>query len=207
LKPTAGKKFMYYFIEASDVVRIPPNKFGSTLEKTAMEVLKEAYEGTLDKELGVVLAIVSAKVSPVGRLIHGDGATYHRVVFTMLTYKPLEHEVVNAEVTEVTSFGAFLRLGPLEGLVHVSQVADDYISYDAKRGALICRKTGRPLQKGDVVRARVVSVSLSGGSLRGCKVGLTMRQPFLGKLEWIKEDLERVKAASRRAKAAKPAGA
>ena len=185
---------MYYLVEVSDVVRIPPDKFRGPLERAAMEVLREAYEGTLSKTLGGILAVVDVKVSPMGRLVHGDGATYHRAVFTLLAYKPLEQEVVEAEVTEVTSFGAFLRLGPLEGLVHVSQVADDYISYDGKRGALICKNTRRVLQKGDVVRARVVTVSLSGSSFRECKVGLTMRQPFLGKLEWIEEDLEKARA-------------
>ncbi|MEM4699462.1 MAG: DNA-directed RNA polymerase [Candidatus Nezhaarchaeales archaeon] len=182
---------MYYVVEVSDIVRIPPDKFRSPLEKAAMEILKESYEGTLNKAYGGVLAVIDVKVSRIGKLIHGDGATYHRAVFTLLTYKPLEQEVVEAEVTEVTSFGSFVRLGPLEGLIHVSQVADDFITYDGKRGALICKKTRRVLQKGDVVRARVVSVSLSGGSFRGCKVGLTMRQPFLGKLEWIMEDVKK----------------
>ncbi len=51
-------------------------------------------------------------------------------------------------------------------------------------------KTRRILKIGDQVRARIISVSVSGAAL---KVGLTMRQPFLGKLEWIKEDLEKIK--------------
>ncbi|MCX8204120.1 MAG: DNA-directed RNA polymerase [Candidatus Nezhaarchaeota archaeon] len=197
---------MYYLVEVSDVVRIPPEKFRGPLGKVAMEILRESYEGTLNKAYGGVLAVVDVKTSRIGRLVHGDGATYHRAVVTLLTYKPLEQEVVEAEVTEVTSFGSFLRLGPLEGLVHVSQIADDFISYDGKRGALICKKTRRVLQKGDVVRARVVSVSLSGGSFRGCKVGLTMRQPFLGKIEWIEEDVEKSKPV-KGAKPKKPAGA
>jgi len=197
---------LYYLVEVSDVVRIPPNKFREPLEKSAMEVLKETYEGVMNKTLGGILAVVDVKVSPMGKIVPGDGATYHKAVFTLLTFKPVEHEVVEAEVTEVTSFGAFLRLGPLEGLVHVSQVADDYISYDGKRGALLCKNTKRVLQKGDVVRARVVTVSLSSGSFRDCKVGLTMRQPFLGKLEWIEEDLEKARAPVKGAKA-KKAGA
>ncbi|RLF11460.1 MAG: DNA-directed RNA polymerase [Thermoprotei archaeon] len=197
---------MYYLVEVSDIVRIPPDKFRGSLERAAMEVLKEAYEGTMNKTLGGILAVVDVKVSPIGKLVHGDGATYHKAVFKLLTYKPLEHEVVEAEVTEVTSFGTFLRLGPLEGLVHVSQVADDYISYDGKRGALICKNSRRVLQKGDIVRARIVTVSLSSGSFRECKVGLTMRQPFLGKLEWIEEDVEKARTPVKGAKPKKPAG-
>ena len=34
------------------------------------------------------------KVSPVGRIIPGDGATYHTVTFTVLTYNPEVQEIV-----------------------------------------------------------------------------------------------------------------
>lgn len=185
---------MYYLVEVGDIVRISPEKFKLPLERAAMEVLKEIYEGTIDKNLGGILAVVDVKVSPMGRLMHGDGATYHKAIFKLLTYKPLDHEVVEAEVAEITPFGTFLRLGPMEGLVHISQVADDYISYDGKRGALMCKNTRRILHKADVVRARIVAISLSGSSFRDSKLGLTMRQPFLGKLEWIKEDVEKLEA-------------
>jgi DNA-directed RNA polymerase subunit E' len=42
------------------------------------------------------------------------------------------------------------------------------------------------------VRARVIAVSFPKGGVGG-KIGITMRQPFLGKLEWIKEDVKKAK--------------
>lgn len=128
----------------------------------------------------------------VGRVIMGDGAAYHDVVFTALFYKPELHEIVVGEVIEVTDFGAFVRIGPMDGLVHVSQVTDDYINYDAKRGALLGKESKKSLEEGNHVRARIVALSLKERSSE-TKIGLTMRQPGLGRLEWIQEEKDKAK--------------
>lgn len=97
-------------------------------------------------------------------------------------------EVVEGEVVEIVDFGSFIRLGPLDGLVHVSQICDDYISYEQVGNRFIGKETGKILEVGDTVRAKIIAVSLGTG--RSGKLGLTMRQHFLGKSEWIEEDVE-----------------
>jgi DNA-directed RNA polymerase subunit E' len=183
---------MYEIISLVDTVRIPPEKFGEPIEKVAMEILIKEYEGIIDPDLGVVICVVDVENVEAGKLIPGDGAAFHKVVFSVLTFKPILHEIVEGEVVEVVDFGAFIRLGPLDGLCHVSQITDDFISYDSKRSALIGKETGRIIQENDRVRARIVAVSIGGG-IRSGKLGLTMRQPFLGKLEWIEEELRGAK--------------
>ena len=106
---------------------------------------------------------------------------------------PELYEVVEGEVVDVVEFGVFVRLGPLDGLIHISQIMDDYVSYDPKREAIIGKETGRVIEKGDKVRARIVAVSLREARKRGSKIALTMRQPGLGKLEWIEEDKKKKK--------------
>jgi len=88
---------------------------------------------------------------------------------------------------EVAEFGAFVCLGPLDGLLHVSQITDEYISYDEKNARLVGKESGRSLAVGDSVRARIVAVSLNEHEPRESKIGLTMRQTALGKLEWLEE--------------------
>jgi len=180
---------MYFIVKLKDVVRIPPQYFNSPLDKVALDILRSKYEGLIDPELGIIIALLDAEVSPVGRIIHGDGASYHDVTFTVLTFLPMIQEVIEGEVVDVTDFGIFVRLGPIDGLVHVSQIMDDYIVYDKKRAALQGKETMRFVKKGDYVRARIVTASLSPKSV---KVGLTMRQPFLGVLSWIEEDLKKL---------------
>lgn len=51
------------------------------------------------------------------------------------------------------------------------------------------KETKRKLATGDHVRVRVTAVSLGRGGGGSGKIGVTARQPFLGKIEWIAEDL------------------
>lgn len=181
---------MYKLITLKDVIRIPPEKFGEPVEKVALEMLRQEYEKIMDPELGIVLSVIDVEDVGVGRLIPGDGGAFHEAVFKIITFKPEQNEIVEGVVTAVVDFGVFVRLGPLEGLIHISQLMDDFIDYDRKAEVLTGKETKRQIMKNDVVRARVVSVSMSGGA-KGGKIGLTMRQPFLGKLEWIKEEVEK----------------
>ncbi|MFX1410110.1 MAG: S1 RNA-binding domain-containing protein, partial [Promethearchaeota archaeon] len=106
----------------------------------------------------------------------------------ILTFKPTVGEVVEGIIVEIVDFGSFCRLGPLDGLVHVSQICDDYISYEQVGNRFIGKETGKILEVNDTVRARIIAVSLGTG--RSGKLGLTMRQKFLGKEEWIQSDIE-----------------
>ena len=185
---------MFKLVALEDTIRIPPEKFGEPIETVGYEQLKMKYEGMVDEELGYIVVVTDVQVSPVGKIIPGDGATYHRVVFSLLTFYPKIQEVVEGEVVEIADFGAFVRVGPIDALLHVSQLIDDYISYDEKQGVLMGKETKRKITTGDHVRVRITAVSLGRGGGSG-KIGVTARQPFLGKIEWIKKDLEKIKGA------------
>ena len=190
---------MYYMTTIEGTVRIPPYRFDEPLEDVAIETLNEEYIGQLDKNLGLMVGAFSIEEIGEGVLIMGDGAAYHNVVFNAIFFKPEQQEIVEGQVTDITEFGAFVRIGPMEGLVHVSQVTDDYISYDAKRGALLAKESNKTLDEGDLVRARAVSVSIKDESTnniennRNSKIPLTMRQTNLGRFEWIEEAKEKSK--------------
>ena len=176
-------------VTLTDSVRIPPNKFGGPLKDVAREQLKIRYEGIIDEELGYVIAVTDINISPIGKIIPGDGATHHKVTFSLLTFFPKIQEVVEGEVAEVADFGAFVRVGPVDALIHVSQIMDDFISYDDRQGVLMGKETKRKISMGDHMRVRTTAVSLGHGGSFG-KIGVTARQPFLGKLEWIEEDIK-----------------
>jgi DNA-directed RNA polymerase subunit E' len=180
---------MFKLITLQDTIRIPPETFGNPLEKVGREQVKQKYEGVVDEELGYVIAVTTIEVSPIGKIIPGDGATYHKVSFSLLTFYPIIQEVVEGDVVEIADFGAFVRIGPVDALLHVSQLMDDYISYDEKQGVLLGKETKRKLTAGEQVRVRITAVSLGRAGSSG-KIGVTARQPFLGKLEWLKETAE-----------------
>lgn len=181
---------LFTIVEALEIVGISPRDFGKPLEKVVLENLKNRYEGTVDEELGYIILVIDAKVSKIGRLLPRNGATYHRCTFKLLSYIPEVNEVVLGEVVEITDFGCFIRLGPLDGLLHISQIMDDYITYDEKNNMLFGKKTGRRLVVGEDVRARINAVSFAGGA--GGKVSLVTRQPLMGSFKWIEGDLAKL---------------
>lgn len=178
---------MFKLVTIEDTVRVPPDRFSELIDSAVADILRKTYVGVADKDVGVVLAITKVEKIGEGRIIMGDGASYHDVVFEALVFKPELNEVVLGEVVDITDFGAFIRIGPLDGLVHVSQVMDDYISYDRKKGVLIGKEKKLMLKVGDRVRARIVGI---GTKEKSGKISLTMRQPGLGKLEWLEKEGE-----------------
>ena len=178
---------MYALCRIRDTVRVPPKDFSAKLDASVLKMVQEEYEGIVDEDLGVIIAVTGASDIGEGKVVPGDGAAYYDATLDLLVYKPVLQEVVEGEVSEITEFGAFVRVGPIEGLVHVSQVMDDFINYDPKSTSFIGKKTGRKLSKEESVLARVVTASLKG-NVSNSKMGLTMRQPHLGKEEWAKAD-------------------
>jgi DNA-directed RNA polymerase subunit E' len=173
---------MFAVVHMDDVVRIPPSRMKNSLSETAIEILKEKYESMISPELGYVIMIIDAKTNSVGKLVAGDGATYHKVSFRALTFYPKLQEIVEGEIVEITDFGAFVRIGP----------TDDYLRSDVKQGVIVANQSARSLKIGSKIRARVTAVSLGKGTAMG-KIGITCRQPFLGALEWIEEELKKTK--------------
>jgi DNA-directed RNA polymerase subunit E' len=182
---------LFQLVSLSDVVRIPPEKLNGPLKEVAQEILKARYESTLTPEFGYTILVSDVVVEPVGKLIQGDGGTYHRASFNVLAFEPRLQEIVEGEVVEITEFGAFVRIGPADALLHISQIMDDYISADLKQGVIVGTNSGRKIIVGSKVRVRITAVSLSRGASMG-KIGVTCRQPFLGAIEWIEEDIAKV---------------
>jgi DNA-directed RNA polymerase subunit E' len=110
----------------------------------------------------------------------------------MLTYKPKLQEIVEGEFKEIAEFGAFISIGPIDGLVHVSQIMEDFVNYNEKEQQFDGKETKRNLKLGDKVRARVVTISKKS-TLLDTKIGLTMRQPGLGSLDWLDADAKNPK--------------
>lgn len=193
---------MYKLIAVKDTVRVPPKLFGKKMDESIAEVLRKRYENRMDHDLGVILAISKVKDIGPGKIIPGDGASYHDLSFEVLVFQPKLQETFLGKVSEIAQFGAFIRMGPIDGLVHVSQVTDDFISYNEKTGTLTGKESGKVLKEGDIVKAKVVTLSMKE-MVTDSKIGLTMRQPALGKVEWIEEAKKPKKKTAAKKKGAK----
>ena len=180
-------EYLYYKYTIKDTISIPPSYFGEDLNKVATDLLRQKYERKLDKDMGIVLAVYNVRDISDGYLLPGDPSTHHNLTFDALTFKLEVEEVVVGEVSELVEFGCFVRVGPLEGLVHLSQITSDFISFDRKSGVLSSKNTGKVLKKGDVVYAKVSTISWKS-NIKDTKIALTMRPEGLGKEEWLLEE-------------------
>src|SRR3990167_4210787 len=176
---------MFYKTEVTDHIRVPPDMFNLPVEEAVVKRVKKKYDGYISKDIGIIIDVAEVAEIGEGIIIPGDGAPYYACRFNLLTFKPEMHEVVLGRIKDIADFGAFINLGPIEGMIHVSQTMDDFVSF-SKEKVLTGKETKRALHVNDKCRARIIAMSYKDVS--NPKLGLTMRQKFLGKLEWIDED-------------------
>ncbi|MEM7821377.1 MAG: DNA-directed RNA polymerase [Candidatus Aenigmatarchaeota archaeon] len=182
---------MYRVVTVEGRIRVPPEKLNMKVKEAVKESIADWFEGKIDQRLGVILSVVSVEKIGEGKIVAGDPGVYYMATFKLLTFKPELHEIVYGEVIDNTEFGSFVRIGPMDGLIHISQLMDDFVSYDSKNSVFLGKETKKTLKEGDKVRARIISVSLGKGEEN--KIGLTMRQNLLGSLNWIEEEKRKQK--------------
>ena len=177
---------MFYEIEMKSHVRVPPDKFDEkNLNDSILVQLNEEFEGKISQNYGIAISVSEVMKVGEGILIPGDGAAYYETSFTLLAFKPEIQEIILGEVTDITEFGVFFNMGAIDGMIHVSQTMDDFVT-PSKSGVLTGKDSKKVLKTGELCRARIVAVSYK--EINNPKIGLTMRQPDLGALNWIKED-------------------
>ena len=178
---------MFYNVEIKDHIRVSPDLFNLSKEEALVQKIKHKYEGFISRDLGIVVDVLDLKSIGEGIIVPGDGAVYYDIVFEILTYEPEMQEVLLGTVKDIADFGVFMTIGPIEGMIHVSQTMDDFVSF-SKDKALSGKETKKTLKVGDKCRARIIAVSFK--DVTNPKLGLTMRQPFLGRLDWVEEEIK-----------------
>ncbi len=188
---------MFYEIKAKSHVRVPPNLLNQDIDDAVLQRLNETFEGYISPDVGFVILVTEVLKIGDGIIIPGDGAPYYDTEFKMITYSPEIQEVVLGKISDITNFGAFITIGPVDGMIHVSQTMDDFINF-SKTKVLTGKESKRSLKVGDNCRARIIAVSYKDAA--NPKIGLTMRQPALGCLKWIEDELKKEKKTDKKEK-------
>ncbi|MBI2146767.1 DNA-directed RNA polymerase [Candidatus Woesearchaeota archaeon] len=175
---------MFYRVKVKDHIRVPPSMFNVSKKEAVLANVKSSYDRYISKELGFVINIIDVGEIKEGVIVPGDGAGYYETEFELLTFKPELNELVYGKIRDITDFGAFMDMGGAEGMVHISQSMDDFVSF-SKDKVLQGKKTGQSIKVGDQCKARIIAISYK--DLNNPKIGLTMRQEGLGKLEWLQQ--------------------
>lgn len=182
---------MYVEYEVEEWVGVSPDKVysGKDLDLVVLDILRDRLEGIYDPSLGVVIAVLEAKIIGEGYTLplSGDPNFYFPVRYKVLSFEPLIQEVVKGVVRDVREQGLFVDLGPVDGFVFRNQIIDETLEMLPDRRGFKSTETGKIIEIGDIVRARITQVSKpTTSNIKALRIGMTMRQPYLGKEEWIK---------------------
>jgi DNA-directed RNA polymerase subunit E' len=178
---------LYYTYTVTDSISVPPKYIGEDVAGATTKILRMKYERTLDKDMGILLVVSNVRDISDGYILPADPNIHHDVTFDVLAFALEVEEVVVGEVSELADFGLFVRLGPIDGLVHLSQITSDFITFDRKTGVFSSKNSKRSIKKGDTVYAKVSTISMRN-TIQDIRIALTMRAEGFGRPEWIKED-------------------
>jgi DNA-directed RNA polymerase subunit E' len=176
---------MYYETTVKAHIRVPPEVFEKDKDSAVLDQIKEDFNNYISKDVGVVIGIKEVTNVGEGVIIQGDGAAYYDTEFKLVVFKPELHEVILGNITEITDFGAFLNMGPIDGMVHISQTMDDFVSF-SKSNVLSGKESKKVLKQNDLCRARIIAVSYK--DIKDPKIGLTMRQGNMGNVKWFEDE-------------------
>ena len=185
---------MYKRARLKDTVEVPPEHLADVSPGLVKRLLQDKLEGQMDEDIGSVVSVTEVHDVGDGAVLPNRPGVYYEAEFDAVTFDPQMQEVVDGEVVEVVNFGAFVGIGPVDGLLHVSQISDEYLAYDEENQQLASRDSNRVLSVGDAVRARIVTKSIDERNPRDSKIGLTAKQPGLGKHGWLETERQRREA-------------
>jgi DNA-directed RNA polymerase subunit E' len=178
---------MYKRVRLKDTVEVPPRHLADVTPERVKRLLQDKLEGRMDETVGSVVSISEVHDIGDGTVLPSRPGVYYEAEFDAVTFDPQMQEVVDGTVVEVVEFGAFVGLGPVDGLLHVSQISDEYLAYDAENQQLASTESDASLGVDDAVRVRVVTKSVDERNPRDSKIGLTAKQSGLGKHGWLRE--------------------
>ena len=182
---------MYKRVRLRDTVEVPPRHLADVSPGMVKKLLQDKLEGRMDEDVGSVVSVIEVHDIGDGAVLPNKPGVYYEAEFDALTFDPQMQEVVDGEVVEVVNFGAFVGIGPVDGLLHVSQISDEYLAYDEENQQLASRESNRVLATGDAVRARIVTKSIDERNPRDSKIGLTAKQVGLGKHGWLESERQK----------------
>ena len=138
-------------------------------------MVSDHYVDNLAQFKGQTLAFEIVEIEPSENrlilsrknLVAAEKAAKRAAVFESIQ----EGSVVTGKVARLTNFGAFIDLGGVDGLVHISQISHEHVA-----------KTSDKLQVGEEVQAKVISVDPESG-----RVSLSIKDTLAGPWDNIEE--------------------
>jgi DNA-directed RNA polymerase subunit E' len=186
---------MFYQISVKEKVGVEAQKL--------KEDIKESIEESIDtlhvkEENGVFLGVTEiTKIGESGDILPERPEIFFDVEYTALFFQPAPNEVIKGIVSDVAEFGPFVRIGPIDALVHISQITQEKMTYNPQQDVIASADGKKVIQTGDLIKAIVVNSTISSERMR---VNLSMKQDGMGPLKWAEKEKSKKKAEAKEKK-------
>ena len=128
-------------------------------------ILRKQLQNEIDEKQEKKLVKIVEKVAKTSseRERRADEAERESVDLKIAEYMASRiGETYDAVISGITSFGVFVELpNTIEGLVHVSNMEDDYYHFNEKNMTLVGERTGKTYRIGDEVKVKVHNVNVA----------------------------------------------
>lgn len=173
---------MFYLLDVKEKVGVEAQKLKKNIQESIEDKLEELHS---KEENGVFLGVVEIKnIGETGEILPEKPYIYFDVEYTTLFFQPVQNEIVDGYITEVAEFGPFVRIGPVDALVHISQITKENLSYNPEQDIITSKDSKIIIKKDEPVRAMVANSSISDERTR---INLTMKQDGLGLIKLIEK--------------------
>ncbi len=174
---------MFYLVDVEEKVGVEAQKLKQNIKESIEEKLEEMH---LKEENGVFLGVVEIKnVGETGEILPERPYIYFDVNYTTLFFQPVQNEIVEGTIAEIAEFGPFVRLGPIDAFIHISQITKEKLTYNPEQDIITTKDGKFVIKKDEKVRALVANSSISEERIR---VNLTMRQDGLGLIRLLEKE-------------------
>lgn len=182
---------LLYKLILKDVVAVEPKYASSDTKEAVLASLKKEFLGYNDRDIGSIVEVVDVLEVGIGKVMMEDSAIYFEVTFEAIAFRPDNQELVKGYVRDIVDFGVFLNIGAMDGMIHLSQTMSDFVSFSEEK-VIAGKDTKQTLKVGDICIAKIIAISYR--DINNPKIGLTMRQPYLGALTWLENSSQDAKS-------------
>uniref|UniRef100_A0A060TCC8 DNA-directed RNA polymerase subunit n=1 Tax=Blastobotrys adeninivorans TaxID=409370 RepID=A0A060TCC8_BLAAD len=101
---------MFFLSKISDLIRIDPESFGKSTERAVEDEIHARFANKVIHNAGLCVCLYDIESIGDGMVKHGDGASFVKVVFRMVMFRPFVGEILVGWVSSCTEEGLKVKM-------------------------------------------------------------------------------------------------
>lgn len=153
---------MFYLLEVKTKTSLSPDQLdpNKNADELLLDTLRDSLEGKVLKDIGLVVAVISCNIQGEGTIPPRSPDIFFNTEMQIICFRPVEGEVIEGEVVNVTETGAFINIGSLDGFWPRNRISDKRLQFNAKNGSLQDREGQITVRRKEKARVKISNVEI-----------------------------------------------